>query len=118
MKKFIAFGLLLSLSAWSASTTYAPNDGTANPGNPGTAHMDPTILNSADPTIEGQEENLERSNTSPNPISNDTTLQGTGVSKQSQEEVKEEVKEDVNKEVNPSTSPRVDHSDVKGEKIP
>ena len=107
MKKFIAFGLLLSLSAWSA-TGYAPNDGSANPGNPGTAHMDPTILESSDPTIEGQE-TLERSNTTPNPIPSDTTLQGTGVEKQAEE---------AEDEVNPSTSPRVDHTDIKGEENP
>ena len=110
MKKLIALGLLVSMSAW--STTYAPNDGTARQGNPGTAHMDPTILQSTDPTIENQE-TLERSNTTPNPIPDDTTLQGTGAPEKQAEEA-----EETDEQVDPSTSPRVDHTDMKGEEIP
>jgi hypothetical protein len=95
MKKLIALGLVFSLSAMAANTKYAPNDGTASPGNPGTGlnkagndvtNMDPTILDTNDPTIEGQENgSLERSNTTPNPIPSDTTLESREIKKQSQE---------------------------------
>jgi hypothetical protein len=118
MKKLIALAMVISVSAWAVETKYAPNDGTARPGNPGTGveksnpkvtrMIDPTVLDSTDPTIEGQE-TLERSNTTPTPIPDDTTLQGRA-NKQAQEEVKKEVRKDVKKEgTNPSTSPGVNH---------
>jgi hypothetical protein len=113
MKKLIALGMALSLSAaMAANTNYAPNDGTASPGNPGTGlnkagndvtSMDPTMLDTNDPTIEGQENgSLERSNTTPNPIPSDTTLEGRAPKKQSQESSDE-------KKVDYRTSPGVNH---------
>ncbi|MFL5785452.1 MAG: hypothetical protein ACJ76H_12615 [Bacteriovoracaceae bacterium] len=112
MKKLIALGMALSFSAaMAANTNYAPNDGTASPGNPGTqlnqagnevTNMDPTILDTDDPTIEGQENgSLERSNTTPNPIPSDTTLEGRTPKKQSQESTEDKV--------DYRTSPGVNH---------
>jgi hypothetical protein len=159
MKALLMCGLVLSLSAFgntraqspgsgSQGSGYAPNDGSANPGNPGTyttpkaglgkaaptttghgtdingpgtmgtgsptpsSGMSPSRTNNvtgsdmgttmqsgnADPNTEANE-NLERSNTTPTPIPDDTTLQGntqtgpykTGKNKQSQEATDEDL---------------------------
>ena len=104
MKTICLLGLALSLNAY-ANIQYAPNDGTARPGNPGTASMDSSNI---DP-------NLEKVNTSPNPIPDDTTLQGktqtgpykTPGNKQSQESSEEEL--------DYRAIPQVDHSDGEDE---
>ncbi len=142
MKKLIAIAVMLSLSAWSATSQpirqgsgYAPNDGSARPGNPGTftskagmgkaapkttgvgTDIDGAGIMGTSTTVEGsnadptmtETEGLERGNTSPNPISKDTTLQGkmqtgpykTGTQKQLQEE-----------EIDYRTNPDVDHNDI------
>ncbi len=117
MKRLLFCGLALSLSAFGID--YAPNDGSAKPGNPGTYKTKKAgpVVNSgtgtniqtgnADPNVEVNE-NLERSNTSPNPIPEDTTLRGsgstqTGKNKQSQETTEEEL--------DYRTKPTVDHTD-------
>ncbi len=160
MKKLLLCGLALSLSAFAQDSDYAPNDGSAKPGNPGTftspkggmGDAAPTSTGTgtdirgsgslgtgssnpnsgstmntgdvvgsnagtnipagnADPNVEANE-NLERSNTSANPIPEDTTLQGstqtgpykTGKNKQSQEATDEEL--------DYRTIPKVDHMDL------
>ncbi|MES2526835.1 MAG: hypothetical protein V4598_07095 [Bdellovibrionota bacterium] len=120
MKTFIIMGLTLSLSAFAQTRStdqgsgYAPNNGTAQPGNPGTYTTPNAGLGNAAPTTTGTgtdingagtmgsgtsdanaeaTETLERSNTSATPIPTDTTLQ-TGKTKgmkQSQEAEKEEL---------------------------
>lgn len=115
----IAAGLALSLSAFSNGPRYAPNDGSAEPGNPGTGKAfskekvksgpattstDTTLQRgAADPDTEVNE-NLERSNTSPNPIPSDTTLQRTPGTKQSQEATEDKL--------DFRTKPEVDHNDT------
>lgn len=165
MKTLLFFGLALSLTAYAQQGSgYAPNDGTAKPGNPGTfttpnaglgnaapqttnrgtdvngaetmgtgaspsSGMNPSRTNdvtgsdqattmqssNTDPTTEGGNSNLEKTNTSPNPIPEDTTLQGktqtgpykTPGNKQSQESSEEEL--------DYRAIPKVDHSDGEGE---
>lgn len=145
MKTLLFCGLALSLTAYATSSGsesqgsgYAPNDGTAKPGNPGTfttpkagmgnaapagtgtgTSSNPVVgsdvgtnipSGNADPNVEANE-NLERSNTTPTPIPDDTTLQGstqtgpykTGKNKQSQEATDEELDYRAN--------PNVDHTD-------
>lgn len=141
MKTLLLMGLALSLSAFAQTNSgqgsgYAPNNGTAQPGNPGTFTTPNTGLGNAatpgtgtdvngagtmgsgssasntgsdagttmqsgnaDPNTQANE-NLERSNTSANPIPSDTTLQTgktqtgpykTPGNKQSQESDEEEL---------------------------
>lgn len=115
MKTIVVLGLALSLSAWSATgpvnqgSGYAPNDGSARPGNPGTFTTPSAgTAKAADSTVKDNE-GLEKVNPSPNPISKDTTLQGktqtgpykTGTQKQLQEE-----------DLDYRAIPQVDHTDV------
>lgn len=111
MKTFLLVGLVMSLTSY-ANTSYAPNDGSARPGNPGTfstpkADMGKTTQSSnTDPATEDGKANLEKVNPSPNPIPTDTTLQGKNI-KQSQEATEEEI--------DYRAIPKVDHSDGEGE---
>lgn len=133
MKTFLVVGLALSLNSYAiADTNYAPNDGTAKPGNPGvypnsgmssprtndvTGVDQSTTMDSSnvDPRTESGNAALEKTNTSPNPIPDDTTLQGktqtgpykTPGNKQSQESDEEEL--------DYRAIPKVDHSDGEGE---
>lgn len=89
MKQLIIFGLTLSLTAFAAK--FAPNDGSARPGNPGTGisatNTETTMEKvSSDPAVQ---ESVNRANTSVTPVpedADDLTLKSKVKSKQSQEE--------------------------------
>lgn len=107
MKTILLCGLALSLSAF-GGTSYAPNDGTARPGNPGVAPVKTTDVTAIDDEKTMESSTLEKTNTSPNPIPADTTLQGKTLgNKQSQESDEEEL--------DYRAIPKVDHSDGEGE---
>ena len=110
---FIGLVAGLSLSAFGngRGPDYLPNDGTAQPGNPGTGlrssgpvsamPANKKSVSDANQLAPEQTDTLQRSNTSVNPVPEDTDdLTLRGKSKQSQEE----------REVDFSTAPDTDHS--------
>jgi hypothetical protein len=104
MKTLVMTGLVMSLSAFAAAPKYAPNDGTVQPGNPGTY----TTQNAGVERATDNPETLERSNTSATPIPTDTTTleeksQKVPDLKQSQESDEEKL--------DYRTNPEVDHND-------
>ena len=125
MKTLLLCGLAMSLTAFAQQGSgYAPNDGTARPGNPGTFTTPKAGLGKAAPTTTGvgtdidgagSGENLEKTNTSPNPIPEDTTLQGktqTGPYKTPGNKQSQESQDEV---IDYRAIPKVDHSDGEGE---
>lgn len=109
----------------SKGTGYAPNNGTANPGNPGTglrnaapANTGPdqstTIKSSSiDPRTE-QKENLDRANTSVNPVPEDTddlTLQGKTQTGPYRTPANRQQQESNEEDLDNRAIPKVDHSE-------
>lgn len=108
MKTLIISGLLLSLSAF-AFKDYAPNNGTARPGNPGT-NLKTTDIGSKNVIGPEQPKSMPE-NTSVNPVpdsEDDLTLQSNGKYRIPSRRQSQEANED---ELDYRTNPKVDHND-------
>ncbi len=121
MKALIILGLAFTLTSTAQSTGYAPNDGSARAGNPGTYTTD---IN--DPGNQGgvgaeQSTTLESSNTSPNPVpqnKDDFTLQGRTQKGPFKTQGNKQSQESEDEEIDFSTNPKVDHSEENASENP